>query len=552
MHERHETSLDSKAAAKATEKQLTRYSSQALRTAADSLYENAAMKDKACAIYKMIAVRYKDVPEDAESAAHANLKLWNRYMFDFHDVSSAMEYLNAAADICQTEGLTTAESDYAYAVSYQNMGNHTREPELYRKSLDYYEGALDKISKTGETEIYDRLIPNYLTLLYSMNEPMSRGSHHMEAYERTARKKTSLRQHDYSVDLYNGLTALQSRRFPEAAAYFSDMRQNLDTTARKQIYMSLLNEATALQQSGRVRDALKVLDKADSLSSTDEDNEMLVSLYYTKSKYWEQLGDTVNSRHFYYLYCQLRDSLLSYRQITGLRKAEFSQSMTQLGHKLSELEYKGNLKTVAIVASAIIMLLLLGAALVVRNRNRVLKQSNRALYEQNKAVLEAEKREREERLRYALMLESIRRDTAGDFVPQTKPEKYSSRRLTGDIKNEIHDAVLDAMENCQELYSSDFSLGRLSEICGSRQEYVSQVINETFGCNFNELVNRYRIREACRRIEDKENYGQFTLAAIASGVGIDSPTTFSKYFKRVTGLTPSQYKKNSDAVYEGS
>lgn len=74
---------------------------------------------------------------------------------------------------------------------------------------------------------------------------------------------------------------------------------------------------------------------------------------------------------------------------------------------------------------------------------------------------------------------------------------------------------MDVLENNDELYNSDFSLSRLSELCGSRQEYVSQVINETFGCNFNELVNKYRIREACRRIEDKAHYGQFTLAAFS-------------------------------------
>lgn len=521
--------IDADSAVNATEQQLSGFSSGSLLAAADSLYDNTEAKDQACIIYKILASRYKENNDDARISMEANLKLWDRYTFDFHDVSVAMEYLNAAADICETQELNTAEVDYGYAISYQSMGNHTREPELYRRALDYYEAAFAKITQTGETELYQRLIPNYVTLLYSMNEPMRRGDSHLRAYVKTPDNKSSEMSRNFVLELHDGLTALQKQQFTEAALHFRKMRNGLKPEQHKQIYMALLNEATAMQQAGKIREALKVLEHADSLSATDEDNEILVSLYFTRYKYWEMLGDTANSHHYYIMYCQRRDSLLSYNQITGLRKAEFSQSMTRLGHRLSDLEYRGKIQTVAIVASAIITLLLIAFILVIRNRNRTLRQTNRSLYEQNQAVLAAERREREERNRFA--------------------EKYSSRKLTGNTKNEIHDAVINTLENSHELYDSGFSLARLSEICGSRQEYVSQVINETFGCNFNELINKYRIREACRRIDDKENYGQFTLAAIASGVGIDSPTTFSKYFKKVTGLTPSQYKKNSDAEH---
>lgn len=549
MQNRHEKNLDQATAQSISEKQLSMYSSASLSSVADSLSETPSGKDRACLIYKLLAIRHKEFPADATISVHANMKLWNRYIFDFHDVSQAMEYLNAAADICETKKINTAEVDYGYAVSYQSMGNHTRERELYRKALEFYENALSKIPETGETELYDRLIPNYLTLLYSFNEPMKRGKPYLDMYARSSSGKWSDSERKYNMELNKGLTDLQNRRFTHAASHFRLMRDYIKPEQRKQLYMSILNEATALQQAGLIGDAIKVLDQADSVSANYEDNEILVSLYYTKYKYWELLGDTANSHRFYILYCQTRDSLLSYNQITGLRKAELSQSMTRMGHRLSDLEYRGKIQNVAIVASTIITLLLIIFILIIRNKNRVLRQSNQSLYEQNKAVLAAEKREREERHRFAELVEEMRRDIADSAKSAEKAEKYSSRKLTGDTKNEIHEMVLNTMENCPEIFNSDFSLARLSEICGSRQEYVSQVINETFGCNFNELINKYRIREACRRIDDKVNYGQFTLAAIASGVGIDSPTTFSKYFRKVTGLTPSQYKKSSDAEY---
>lgn len=550
--ERTSASLDARVAVSATETQLAAYTSQALVLAADSLFRNTGTKDRACVIYYIVAMRYKYDGEDAKSGIHANLKLWERYMFDFNNLSSAIEYLNDAAEISAREGLSSAEIDYAYAICYQSMGNHIKERELFKKALGYYESALVKIQKTGESSLYDQLIPNYLTLLYSMQEPMERARCHMDGYERSSSGNNSVSQYAFCLALYDGLGALQSGRFSEAATRFGDMRRHIGFSDSKKVYMLLLNEATALQRGGRTEEGLAVLDKAETLSSIKENPEFLVSLNYTRSKYWEMLGDTVNSRRFYVRYCQARDSLLSYRQISSLRKAEFARTVSQLDTKVMELEYKGKVKTVVILVSLLGMLLLSVAAVIIIKKNSELKRSNRALYEQNKEILAMEQREREEHRRRVSTTVGAAEAEAEKEVPIPASTKYSSRKLSVDVKNEIHDIVLETLNNSKELYSSDFSLARLSKICGSPPEYVSQVINETFGCSFNELVNKYRIREACRRIADKENYGQLTLAALAESVGIGSPTTFSKYFRKVTGLTPSQYKKNSDAEYSNS
>lgn len=256
MHQHPDRNLDLASAADASEKQLAECSSSSLLAAADSLYRIPESKDRACLIYKIIASRYKENPDDAEASMRANLKLWDRYTFDFHDVSVAIEYLNAAADICETYGLRTAEVDYGYAISYQSMGNHTKEPELYHKSLDFYEEAFAKITQTGETGLYDRMIPNYLTLLYSINEPMQRGDTHLEAYVNAPLVKSSEKVRYYNLELHKGFSDLQARRFTNAAAHFRNMRSHIPPDERKQMYMSLLNEATALQQAGMVREAL--------------------------------------------------------------------------------------------------------------------------------------------------------------------------------------------------------------------------------------------------------------------------------------------------------
>ena len=99
------------------------------------------------------------------------------------------------------------------------------------------------------------------------------------------------------------------------------------------------------------------------------------------------------------------------------------------------------------------------------------------------------------------------------------------------------------MENNPEIFTPDFSLERLAMLSQSRYKYVSQVINEHYGQNFNNFLNSYRIKEACKRMGDIEHYGNYTIEAISESVGFKSRSTFVTSFKRITGLTPSQYQQ---------
>jgi AraC-like DNA-binding protein len=77
----------------------------------------------------------------------------------------------------------------------------------------------------------------------------------------------------------------------------------------------------------------------------------------------------------------------------------------------------------------------------------------------------------------------------------------------------------------------------------TKRNYVSQVINEKYDNNFNHLLNEYRIKESCRRMNDTDNYGNYTIESIALSVGFKSRSNFISTFKRFTGLTPSAYLK---------
>jgi AraC-like DNA-binding protein len=73
---------------------------------------------------------------------------------------------------------------------------------------------------------------------------------------------------------------------------------------------------------------------------------------------------------------------------------------------------------------------------------------------------------------------------------------------------------------------------------------LSQVINRHFKQNFFEFINCYRIEESKLLLSDKANT-KLTMLDIMYQAGFNSKATFNTFFKKMVGLTPTQYKKEN-------
>ena len=113
--------------------------------------------------------------------------------------------------------------------------------------------------------------------------------------------------------------------------------------------------------------------------------------------------------------------------------------------------------------------------------------------------------------------------------------------MSNETRQEIMVKIKEIMADESIFCKDGFSLSDLAELCGSNMKYVSQVLNEDFGKTFNQLLNELRVSVARRRLLDTENYGHLTIEAIVRDIGFKSRSTFSKTFKRITGLSPSEF-----------
>ncbi len=105
------------------------------------------------------------------------------------------------------------------------------------------------------------------------------------------------------------------------------------------------------------------------------------------------------------------------------------------------------------------------------------------------------------------------------------------------------DKLRQYMQNEKPFLDPELSLSTLSKAMGLNRNQLSQLINTGIGENFYDFINKYRIEEVKRLMVDpqKQNYN---LLGIALEAGFKSKSTFNLIFKRFTGLTPTEYKKN--------
>lgn len=71
---------------------------------------------------------------------------------------------------------------------------------------------------------------------------------------------------------------------------------------------------------------------------------------------------------------------------------------------------------------------------------------------------------------------------------------------------------------------------------------LSMIINGYFGQNFSEFINHYRIEAAKKRLEHPNDPGE-TILEVLYDVGFHSKSAFNTAFKKITGQTPTAYKK---------
>jgi AraC-like DNA-binding protein len=85
-------------------------------------------------------------------------------------------------------------------------------------------------------------------------------------------------------------------------------------------------------------------------------------------------------------------------------------------------------------------------------------------------------------------------------------------------------------------------IARLADVCHMSESHFRRLFEENIGMTPVEYLNQVRIKKACDLIRKTGS----SMEEIATKVGFTTTSTFNRNFKRITGTSPYQWKKQPD------
>jgi AraC-like DNA-binding protein len=111
-------------------------------------------------------------------------------------------------------------------------------------------------------------------------------------------------------------------------------------------------------------------------------------------------------------------------------------------------------------------------------------------------------------------------------------------------------SVLDLLMQEKKLYTdAELTMEKLSHESKLSRHAISEALNQYAGKSFYAYVNDFRVMEMVRHL-DRCKLQDITpnMLVLAYEAGFKSKSSFNKYFKQVTGLTPSMYLHEKKTV----
>ena len=87
------------------------------------------------------------------------------------------------------------------------------------------------------------------------------------------------------------------------------------------------------------------------------------------------------------------------------------------------------------------------------------------------------------------------------------------------------------------------TINRLAAELDIPPHQISTFLNQHMNTSFSEFLNKYRIEYAIERIKNGDAR-RLTLEALASECGFNNRNSFTTAFKRITGVTPSEFTRD--------
>jgi len=461
-----------------------------------------------------------------ESARNSNLLIEIRSMealFDLHWRS-----MNYAKAFHQIHLLEKRLQDISDDVCMCRGQVYFRIGEAYYFFRDY-EKAIPYLRKAiGPAQHYcDRANLNALNLIGSYfnlkGESDSAQYYFRQAYN--SYDKVKSRSVFDAMSLSNlGHTFVKKGDYDEAIPYYraglAYILINSDYERASDVTLGLANCYLA---KGDTRKTKQLIDSTLLFINRSGNVNLNRALYPLMSKYYAKTGNIRQAEAFLDSAVIVNERYLEKYNNLHVLRAEQEVFEAESAAKDDELKYQQEKFNDRLIYGGVIISLIFTAFVVMVILYRRNKKAYRALVQKNQIWAETE---------------AVYAANAGN----SNTSKENSNEPDEEDKK-LMQQVYELIKQEKIFKDLDLTLDSLSKRMNVNRNYLSKAINKTTGKNFNAYINEYRIKEAIK-IMSGEKSNLLSIDAIALEVGFGNRTSFYQSFKKITGLSPSDFRNN--------
>ena len=513
----------------------TKLSTSELMHRGQHFLQDLCQVDSALVCYTIVSNRVTDKSLNRDSVylvarAFNNLGyIYGAYYFDYE---KAYESMNRSLEISEQYGFEVNKA-YAYMNLASLMDSRDElfgEETLSNEALDNTKLAFDQAVKVKEWNVAVTSVYNMLTMVDSKSgiRPIKP---ELDRFK-TLPLDQSVEMWQCTLMFCQGVEAFLAGQYSQALAFYKQMAlqaESLTTNRQQCIIRARMQQAEVLAALHRYAEAIACLEQNVADAQSQGLDIDLINTYQEMIRVYEAMGNKQKANEFEYIYLKTRDKFIHKSHAERLEKSRFLEEMRRVNEQVAQIQAKHErahqlLLMVCLITAIILIALLLLVRSNIKQRNYI-----RHLYEKNVQLLDVK------------VAADQPASHAVDKQEESAP-KYQSQ-LDQESKDRLFERINHVMDDITIICKPDFSLQQLATLVGSNYKYVSQVLNERYGKSFKQVLNEQRVREACRILNDTEQSGHLTIEAIAANLGFNSRSNFTVTFKRITGISPSDFMK---------
>lgn len=466
----------------------------------------------------------KKIKEELKNTEIAPVEIYAQLGNNFSslgDYKKGLEFYNISKDIAEKENL-----EFYKAVIPVLIANINVSIKNYTKAIENFKTGLFRLENSTTIDDKTKLFNSALTVTqlattHLLNNNIDSAKIVLKNWFKKDYDKSSS-----TIGLsYKNVEAailVKENKLSEAISKYKEIKERaivLDST--KAILYYYNGYSNALAKNGEFKKAAFILEEGVNELKKEVKEYSLAENYKQLAKYYKKFGAIEKSNEYFEKYVLCQSAIEKNK--TGVVKILHDKELENVT-KIKEHQKK--LSFYYIIASLIIISFLLFFLV--------------------KSIIKRKK----DSAKFNLLINKIQTVEKQNVVIDTKDKKLDEKNST-DINPDTYNDILSGLNKLEQQHyylKKECNSYNVAKKINTNTSYLSKVINAHHQKNFNTYINDLRINYAILKIKEDSKFRRYSIQGISEELGYKSPDSFTKYFKRRTGLLPSIYIKKIKSI----